>query len=181
MTKLLQYGAKPISRYEIKKITAFFRKILKLDGVQCVPIIEILELVLPQIFPDFEYEIRPNEEMRGLCGVTYPEQSRIEINEKIYEKAIKGDGHARYSIAHEIGHFILHNDVKVKLCRIHPETQLKPYEDPEWQADVFAGELLAPSDLVKDMDVDEIIRLCGVSRRAAEVQKRKGNSEEVKM
>lgn len=42
--------------------------------------------------------------------------------------------------------------------------------NPEWQANVFAGELMAPYDLVKDMSVIDIANRCGMSISAAEVQ-----------
>ena len=44
------------------------------------------------------------------------------------------------------------------------------YCNPEWQANTFAGELMAPYDLVKDMSPDEIARTCGMSKQAAEIQ-----------
>mgnify|MGYP000952505712 FL=1 len=45
--------------------------------------------------------------------------------------------------------------------------------DPEWQANAFAGELMAPYDLVKNMSVEEISEKCGMSMTAASIQYRK--------
>lgn len=44
------------------------------------------------------------------------------------------------------------------------------FMDPEWQANVFAGELMAPYDLVKNMSAYEISQKCGMSLQAAQVQ-----------
>jgi hypothetical protein len=44
------------------------------------------------------------------------------------------------------------------------------YRDPEWQANTFAGELMAPYELVKDMSAEEIAVKCKMSRQAAKIQ-----------
>jgi len=44
---------------------------------------------------------------------------------------------------------------------------IKPYEDPEWQADCFAGELLMPYHLIQEMSKEEIMQKCKVSFTAA--------------
>jgi hypothetical protein len=63
-----------------------------------------------------------------------------------------------------------HENESIALCRLAPDQKLKPYEDPEWQANAFGGELLAPSYLISGMSVDEVSRKCGVSTCAAQVQ-----------
>jgi Zn-dependent peptidase ImmA (M78 family) len=47
---------------------------------------------------------------------------------------------------------------------------LKPFEDPEWQADCLAGELLMPYDLIKGMSDEEVALQCGVTMAAAKYQ-----------
>ena len=46
------------------------------------------------------------------------------------------------------------------------------YMNPEWQANAFAGELMAPYDLVKGMRIEEIAEKCGMSITAASIQYR---------
>jgi Zn-dependent peptidase ImmA (M78 family) len=75
-------------------------------------------------------------------------------------------------VAHEVGHLFLHEDDAIALCRLDPCEKLKPYEDPEWQADAFGGELLASSYLIKRMSVYEVQIKCGVSSAAARCQLR---------
>jgi Domain of unknown function (DUF955). len=50
--------------------------------------------------------------------------------------------------------------------------QIKSYEDPEWQANTFAAELLVPHKLVQKMQPNEISKKCKVSRQVAEIQKK---------
>lgn len=42
--------------------------------------------------------------------------------------------------------------------------------NPEWQANTFAAELMAPFSLIKDMSIEEIMEKCGISRQAATIQ-----------
>ena len=74
------------------------------------------------------------------------------ISEETYWDAHAGGGFARFTIAHEIGHVYLHQDLLMK--RFHSSQQgnelftrdqLEPYCDPEWQADEFAASLLMPT------------------------------------
>lgn len=66
---------------------------------------------------------------------------------------------------HEIFHYLKHGKMNISLAR-NPES-VKAYEDPEWQADAFAGAFLMPSHLIKNMEVEEIMQRCGVSEAAA--------------
>ena len=60
----------------------------------------------------------------------------------------------------------MHSPNRVNFAR----GEVPAYMNPEWQANVFAGELMAPYDLVKDMSVIDIANRCGMSISAAEVQ-----------
>ena len=105
-------------------------------------------------------------------GETFPSKNLIRIREDIYLRACNGEGRDRLTIAHEIGHLFLHDNDSIALCRLEPGESIKPYEDPEWQADCFGGELLASSYLIKNLSVETIMNSCGVTKNAATVQKR---------
>ena len=64
----------------------------------------------------------------------------------------------------------MHEDGAIALCRLAPNERLKPFEDPEWQADAFGGELLASSYLIEELPAYEVAAKCGVSMSAARVQ-----------
>ena len=131
-----------------------------------------MELVLPSIIPDFSYEYLTVTEMGNLHGETYPSKNVIRIREDVYERAINGEGRDRMTIAHEIGHLLLHEDTEISLCRADPYQHMKPYEDPEWQADCLGGELLASSYLIRGMSPLEVVTKCAVSLQAAQIQLR---------
>lgn len=168
-----KYKATPVSRNAIRQLAAQIRKITGTENTLYFPIIHFVECVLPQLVDGFFLEILPKDEMPNKCGETFPAEKKIQIREDIYQAAIDGDGFARYSVAHEVGHLLINDVDSISLCRLEPGERLKPYEDPEWQADAFGGELLMYYPLIHRMSEDDIAEKCGVTRRAAHIQKSK--------
>lgn len=161
---------KPISRNDIKRLVRKVRKKAEAENLWEFPVIVFLELVLPIIFPKFHYEIIPNDELSGKYAETFPEEYFIRIREDVYLDANNGNGRARFTIAHEIGHLILHRFCILGLARNDGEVPMKCYENSEWQADAFAGELLALSYLIKGHTPEYIKEKCKISFTAAKIQ-----------
>ena len=164
------YKAKPISRENIKRYVRYIKKKTGFEDELYFPIIDFMENVLPEWIDGFNYAIVSKQEMGSLHGETFPNKNLIRIREDVYERAVAGEGRDRLTIAHEIGHLLFHEEDSVALCRMDPNEKLKPYEDPEWQADAFGGELLASSYLIKGLSIYEVMRRCGVSESAARIQ-----------
>ena len=162
--------AQGISRKKIRAFTKYVRELCGMTDRLYFPVVEFLEIILPNLIDDFTYEIVEHSEMPDKEGETIPSLNTIKIREDVYEKATQGDGRARFTILHEVGHLLMHDNDRVALCRKSDKAPLKAYEDPEWQADVFAGELLIAEHLVKGMSVNEIEIRCGASHAAAECQ-----------
>ena len=165
-----EYKVKAKSRKDIRKVARFIRDITGYTNSLYFPIVEFLEFTLPQLVPEFQFEILPYKKMRNKCGETFPAEHKIILNEAIYNKAVNGDGFARLTIAHEIGHLLMHNTDSISLCKVQPGEKLKPYEDPEWQADVFGGELLAPYYLIGGMSINDISKYFAITKKAASTQ-----------
>ena len=68
---------------------------------------------------------------------------------------------------------MLHTPDAIVLCRMEVGQKLKPFEDPEWQANTFASELLMPPYLIAGMTKRDVMRECGVSEKAAMVALKK--------
>lgn len=100
--------------------------------------------------------------------MTYPDQKVMLIANSVYEGAVDGVGKDRMTIAHEIGHLLLHQ--AVSFAKQYENDPIKTYENSEWQADVFAGELLAPIRLIGGKGLLEIAEDFGVSPSAANAQ-----------
>ena len=124
-------------------------------------------------------EVVDDNELPGAFAQTLP-NGIIRVRESIYNKAIDGNGHARFTIAHEIGHFIMHRK-QIHMAR-KANDNTKIYCDSEWQADEFAGRLLVPTNEIRQYSnalysnlyvADEIAERYGVSAICAEIRLRK--------
>lgn len=154
----------PMSRLAIRKLVMEFRKLFGLEDVLYFPIVRFIEWCLPQL--GLEYEILSISEMRDTYGLTNTKKNTLLIREDVYLGAIAGNPRDRFTLCHELGHFILHTPDRVSFAR----GEIPAYRDPEWQANTFAGEIMAPYKLTCCMSVEEIMDKCGMSRQAAEIQ-----------
>ena len=141
--------AQPLSRKEIREIARDLRKALDLENEPYFPIMPFVEGILPRIDPKFELEILSKDEMHDFHGLTFPDRHQILLREDVYERACDGKGRDRFTVAHEVGHYILHIPSKIVLAKLEQGTAIPNFMDPEWQADAFAGELLMPAHLMK--------------------------------
>jgi Zn-dependent peptidase ImmA (M78 family) len=164
------YVANPTSRNKIRSFTNVIREVVGMKEETYFPVVEFLELGIPQIYPSFSYEIVEFKHMKNEYGLTYPEHNLIRIREDVYERAISGIPRDRFTVAHEIGHFFIHKPGTLSLARSLKVEKIPPFKCPEWQANTFAGELLAPPQVIKDMSAKEISLSCGVSLHVANIQ-----------
>lgn len=163
------YKAIPVSRRDIRRLAGYLRCITRTEKDEYLDIMKLIEFDMPALVDGFELVILPSEQMENCCGYTTPGERRIVLSEDIYVKAHSGDGYARFSVAHELGHLFLHDPASITLCRLKNQ-DIKTYEDPEWQADAFGGELLMYYPLVKYMGPLEMASKCGVTKSAAKMQ-----------
>lgn len=135
------------------------------DEVQ-MPIAEILEFKLPLLFQGFSLEIADPSEMGGDEGRAIPDRNEIELRQDVYEQAWKGHGRFRFTLAHELGHFLLHRNVALpRASDGHPI-----FRDAEWQADTFAGGLLfSRKHAQRFRNPEEVANACCMTGDAAEV------------
>ncbi len=142
------------------------RKICGLQNYYYFPIAEFIEWGLGDPNNNFDYEIVPEREMKNTYGITNTSSNIMKIREDVYEGAVNGIPRHRFTLCHELGHFLLHQPILVSYAR----GDIPIYCRPEWQANTFAGELMAPYHLVKNMTPNEISERCGMSKTAANIQ-----------
>lgn len=170
-----RYRANPVSRMDIRNYAKALRKGLHLEAAEYVDIVRLMEYVFPEAFKryNFSFEVLTKEELGRNHGLTDPRSGKIFIREDVYEGACRGNGRDRLTIAHELGHFLLHDGITLGLARVGVDESIPTYCDPEWQASAFAGEFLMDHDIIKSMSPEEVANRCGVSYQAACFQKRK--------
>lgn len=164
--------AVPCSRKEIREIAMNIRKLDRSTNSLYFDILRFMEVTLPSIVPSYEFCVESIEEMGNAQGLTYPNEGIVKIRSDVYEGAVAGNGRDRLTIAHELFHLLKHDDANITFARLEDDANIKAYEDPEWQADAFGGELLVPNHLIKGLSVEEISEKCGVSLAAAKYQKK---------
>ncbi len=161
----------PMSKLDIVKMVREIKAIIGADEDLFFPVTHFLENLLPLIDDKFQYEYVDKKEMpNGTYAFYNPITNKMTIREDVYDRACKGVGRDRFTIAHEIGHYFLHAD-EVVVAR-NENSIYKAYTDPEWQANKFAAELLIPSDLTRHMMIHDIVERCGVSLQAAMISKK---------
>lgn len=158
--------AEPQSRVSIRKMAKKLREVVGCENCLKFPILEFIEWILANPEDGIDLELLDPEEMQDTYSTTNTGSNKMCIRSDVYEGAINGDSRDRFTLCHEVGHYFLHQPSSISFAR----GNVPRYRDPEWQANTFAGELMAPYDLVKDMSIEEIMEKCGMSRQAATIQ-----------
>ena len=177
MSNIGGYIADPLSRKDIRGMAYRFRKFLGLENELDFPIVKVIELLSNSGV--FNLEICTVDEMGTKYGETIPSENLIKLREDTYEKACEGDRFSRSTCAHELGHWLIgHSEETVSFCRKEEDLRKRrAYEDPEWQANCFSGELFVSKHLVEGMTIDEIVEKCGVTPSMAYYQLEKYEEE----
>ena len=162
----MNVSAEPLSRKRIRNITMELRNIVGYEKEPFFPIVHFIEWVIADPDGGVDFEILTKEEMRNMYGTTNTGSNVMRIREDVYNGAVKGNPRDRFTLCHELGHYILHQPNNISYAR----GDIPVYRNPEWQANVFAAELMAPYNLVKNMSINEIMNRCGMSRQAASIQ-----------
>tara|TARA_R110002124_G_scaffold149801_5_gene316003 strand:- start:72 stop:506 length:435 start_codon:yes stop_codon:yes gene_type:complete len=131
-----------------------------------VPVIEIIERVLDQRLGLLNFEVGSQKEMGRAEGYTCPKGEFIMLREDVYEGVWAGEGRARFTTAHELGHWAMHTNIPLARARRGDGTPSFRLAEP--QANQFAAEFLMPECFIDALDdEDDLIQRFGVSWEAA--------------
>ncbi|MFS2011218.1 ImmA/IrrE family metallo-endopeptidase [Azospirillum sp. CT11-132] len=165
----LSYIAAPLSRARIRQNASDIRELFGFSKTPRFPLLHVIENLLPQAFPESTFEVVDPAEMKGMYAEALPAAASIRIRNDVYMRAVSGSPRDNFTLAHELGHLVLHMDHRLQ--RLSAPLKLKPYLDPEWQANTFAGELLVPLELYKKLKHSkDACDIFGVSKKALDVQ-----------
>jgi Zn-dependent peptidase ImmA (M78 family) len=107
-----------------------------------------------------DFDVRDEDEMGGDEACTLPDRNEIRIRLDVYNALEVGNRRARFTVAHELGHLVLHPGIVLaRSLRIGTHSF---DEDSESQADGFAAEFLMPVDLV-------VARRCRTAAQVSEM------------
>ncbi|WP_119025608.1 ImmA/IrrE family metallo-endopeptidase [Acinetobacter soli] len=156
----------PLSKQSIKQKALIIRdKIFKLPINQSIDLSRGLEHRLHEL--GVVLEVWEIADMPDVEALTNPDAMTIILREDTYDalcnKSDPKHYRARFTVAHEIGHLILHEGFALARGAVRHEH----YEDSEWQADAFAAELLMPSQACINLSIAEIRERFQVGFKAA--------------
>ena len=142
------------------------RRDSNLTDALCLDILDFIENKMSNCIDGLRLVIDDSVLLPFQEAVMVPTDNIIVVRSTVYDDAADGKVRARFTLAHELGHAVLHKDV-----------QLNNWSD-EWpdncnseiQADQFAASLLLPPrHVAKFSTPEEAARICGVSRESAQI------------
>lgn len=146
MAKIRKLGNKVsrLTTQQIREKAQLFRIRLSELGIyesyQYIDIAKVLDTLNARGI--ISMEIVDDSKLSSEYAVTAPDQNKILIRESVYNNACNGVPRDRFTIAHEIGHLLLHRGIIQTFACSQFISDHSYEEDAEWQADMFASELL---------------------------------------
>jgi Zn-dependent peptidase ImmA (M78 family) len=158
------YLVLPRSWRQVDEVATTFQQQLGLSDVPLFPVMDVLEIALDLRLNIVRLEICSHLEMGAAEGLTCPRGEFIRLREDVYEAACRGEGRARFTVAHELGHLLLH--ANAPLARASGTE--RPFSLSEPQANRFAATLLMPAKFISPTDNQRSVATRhGVSLEAA--------------
>lgn len=176
------YRVEPYDNIEIhefaKKVRRYFgfSHVSRIDVVECVRHRSIWTVTGEK---KLLFEVLPDSEMAKDDGATsYGKDAegrsfiKISIKHSVYRRASMGLGRDRMTLAHEIGHAVMHDGVRMARRATGNVSYLwlSPYESAEHQAKVFAAALMINDSFAAALNSPEEISVgFGISIEAATI------------
>ena len=159
----------PLSWAKIEDISDDVRAVLELNDEPRFPVMTVLEFILDHELELLHLEVGSREDMGDAEGFTCPDGTFIRLRKDVYRKAWDGDGRARFTAAHELGHHVLH--AGTPLARVKEGERHPAYCLSEPQANVFAASILMPRRFITEADdIRTVAKRHGVSYEAANIR-----------
>lgn len=162
---MMKYKCTPVSKNRLKNLALEFRQKFGINEL-FFPVLDILDnlhcdgLLNLEIVEDVDKRLSENE-----LALYSLNSNTMFVKLSVYEEALNDVGRARFTLTHELSHYLLLKVLGFET--ISCDGEIKPYEDPEWQANYLAGELLAPDSLTEGFDVLNYINKCCLSEECA--------------
>lgn len=157
---------------DVRELAQGMRNAFNLEDVANIPIMDLVESVMADKLGLFELDIVSADEMGPNEGETCQSGKLIRLREDVYIDACNNEARARFTVAHELGHWHMHTG-DVVLARSEPGEHVPGYMASEAQANQYAAELLMPPKFFNRADTQmEIMSRHGVSASAADIRLR---------
>jgi hypothetical protein len=176
------YMVDPLSNSDVREHARRLRRFLKLadaERIDPLALEKVSEIWTVAGVKPFRIEAVADDDFPNDSGLTTYDGSAllIQIPRRIRHDAFMGDGYARYTIAHELGHATLHLD-KLMQGAAMPRRRIgnaasnwiPKFKSAEHQAMVFGGAFLINDERARQLSSPEEISVqAGVSLQAARI------------
>lgn len=176
------YRVEPLRDDEVRANAKRLREFLgwaDIDRVDVLMLETITEIWTVKGVKPFRLEVVPDAALEHDSGLTTYDGSRlvVQIPRRVRHDAFMGDGYARYTFGHELGHATQHldtlsNGVALPRRRIGNVTPdwIPKFRSAEHQAMVFGAAFLINDKIARDLrSADDISIQFGISRQAARI------------
>ncbi|MEX1059398.1 MAG: hypothetical protein WED13_00085, partial [Methyloceanibacter sp.] len=102
---------KGLSAREIEGRATAWRDAFDVSNAWVPDLVDILEFKFPRMFPDFTLVVRDDREMENAEAYAQSNPPRIVLRESVYRGAGRARPRSRMTLAHELGHLVLHKGV----------------------------------------------------------------------
>jgi hypothetical protein len=164
--------APPRSAKDIENKALDWRHALGVPDEWAPNIVELIELQLPKLIWTFALVVRPDDEMGDAEAYTEFIPPHIAVRESVYRLARHRGSRARMTLAHELGHLVMHpGAVKPRIESGNKTSLSRKCDSAEWQARKFGAFFLLPHHIVIQFGSPrELAENCQVSLQAAEIR-----------
>ena len=175
----MDYIASPMSTAKIRSIADIVRELLGYSEDEAIDMPKAFDLLSQRKWKNgrsFQYEICSDDNPifeEGVEAKTIAQTGVVYVKESVFIDACSHrNSRGAYTLAHELGHFILHYLLGgFSLARSVRTVQPPAYASTEWQANSFAAEFLMPYEACKTMSARAIAKRFNVSFSAAKTRR----------
>jgi Zn-dependent peptidase ImmA (M78 family) len=114
------YRAPPLRWNRIAEITEALRRQLGLDEIKFFPIMEVLEEILDLRLGLVRIEVEGDRAMGNIEAFTDPRGEFIRFSQTVYLQACEDKSRARWTAAHEAGHFFCTQEGRWRELSLRP-------------------------------------------------------------
>jgi Zn-dependent peptidase ImmA (M78 family) len=165
------FKVKPRSSKEIERVTLAWRHALGVADAWAPDVGRLLETEVPKLVPEFALVVKSDNEMGDAEAYTEFNPPYIAVRGSVYTMAGRKDGRSRMTLAHELGHLVMHPGAVKLRSEAAVKSETRAFESAEWQAKRFAALFLIPDHIARLFDSSsELAECCQVSAQAARIR-----------
>jgi Zn-dependent peptidase ImmA (M78 family) len=177
------YRVAPLQDFEIREIASKVRRFIGAADAERLEVLDLEQVdkiwTIKGIMP-FRLETVPDSKLPGDAGRTFYDGTRIiaQITRHVRHNAYMGEGYARNTISHEIGHAVMHFDhlsqgasMPRRLSAQAIPGWIEPFRSAEHHAKVFAVAFLVHGKIAPTLpSAEEISVRFGISLESAKIE-----------